>query len=229
MRVFNRRRREPSPMLIMMLVLRRATPLGGVLAGIVIGQLVLWFVGWYGLVALGLLSSILSVVNIRWPGVLGGVLIATATTFSFSFSSAAIPVLKDAAFPLKVDAPPRYPKVGLIKFTGVMLEQPWAGKRIVISAVHLPWHNSVYVEEGDTLWFRGDCAPPDLTVNPFTYAAWLVRQGISAQCKADFLSRPQSRDKPVRSYLQEAITRKNLLGSWGKRGCRIVLSDGVRF
>lgn len=220
---------KPSPIVVCKLTLRRATPLSGVVVGIVIGQLLLWFLGWYGLAFIGGIGLLFAVIGVRFPGIIAGVVLAASTAFPLTFHSSPIPTLIDATFPVRVEGLPRYPKVGLIKFTGVLLAGPWKGKQVVISAIHLPWHNSVYVEEGDTLWFRGTCSPPDFSLNPFTYASWLIRQGISAQCKADFLSHSRNKQIPFRTYLQGLITEQTYRSAGENEGSGLFLAMAFGF
>jgi ComEC/Rec2-related protein len=215
---------KPSPIVVCMLTLRRATPLCGIVVGLLAGQMLLWFLGWYGLLSIGLIGILLAIVRVRLTGIVGGIVLAASTAFPLSFSTHPLPMLTDATFPMRVEEPPRYPKVGLIKFTGVLLASPWGGRRVIVSAVHLPWHNSVYVEEGDTIWFRGNCTPPETSYNPFTYASWLLRRGISAQCKADFLSRSQLKQKPVRAHLQDVITAQTYSSAGEHEGAGLFLA-----
>jgi ComEC/Rec2-related protein len=215
---------KPRPIVVCILTLRRATPLAGIVIGIVLGQILLWFLSWYGLLCIGIISILLVRCKVRFAGIVGGIVLAASTAFPFSFSSVPLPVLTDATFPVRIEGPPRYPKVGLIKFTGVLLAPPWEGKRVIVSAIHLPWHNSVYVEEGDTIWFRGNCTPPEPSINPFTYPSWLLRQRIAGQCKADFLSRDHLTRKPLRAHLQDVITEQTYRSAGESEGTGLFLA-----
>lgn len=93
---------------------------------------------------------------------------------------------------------PRRPNPGAVIF-----ELDSDQGRIRCRAIDLPWRNASRVEPGDAIFIRGEVKPVERPLNPFSWQAWLWRGGISAECKARFVSQALEADRPIVTSIRE--------------------------
>jgi len=116
----------------------------------------------------------------------------------------------DASVLVKVSGPIRRPVPGEVKFTAVVIKAldnrgPIEKTKLLCRAVELPWRNSSKLSEGDTVAIRGDYSPVPYSMNPFSYDSNLRHDGISAKCKARFVSNGVSSDNIIGTVKEQVI------------------------
>lgn len=219
-----------SPYSILVLALRRATPLAGVVFGIVLGQLIMWPLGLVGVVAVPLTAAALELFGLPYAGFRAGLVIAAALALSFWGTLTELPTLPDVSVPLIVEEIPRYPKVGLTTFIGRLDAPLWREQKVFVRAIHLPWRNSSQLQQGNLVWMRGECHPPEYSLNPFSYDAWQIRQGIVLVCKADYLTEPVTKLPSLRTQVREALVHHtySIAGENEGNGLFLAMTFGFR-
>lgn len=179
----------------------------GVLFGSIVGQLAIWPLGWTGVIVIALCSALLEFLRLPLVGIRAGMLISCASALSFWGTLADVPGGEDLSLPILIDEIPRYPKVGLMTFVGHLQGSPWAGQKVFVRAIHLPWRNSSKLQQGTLVWMRGECHPPEYTSNPFTYESWQRRQGIALVCESSYLTAPIAESPSIRAVVREAVVQ----------------------
>lgn len=187
------------------ITIRRRCPALLVVLGVTVGEIIAWYASvlhlLIGILGLGLLLC----VGFRRPGVfVGGVLLGLiAAGPSIALKAAPLDAV-DVQLLVQVEENPTRRKPGEVSFIGRELLGDVRG-RIRCRAIDLPWRNTGELRRGDRLWVRGAVSGIDRPDNPFSWSAWLWRQGVRGEMKVLFASEPVSSSPSFVERVREGI------------------------
>lgn len=199
---------------------------------IAVGQLCAWWLERNECLALmSLCVLILVATRAGYRGFLAGFLVGLLSCYSHLTSQyAAMPQgIDDARALVRVEDSGRRGEPGRVAFLArdVLREsQPL----LRLSAVELPWRNASGVEQGDLIWIRGEASTVNRPVNPWSWDAYLWRQGVAEEFKVSYLSQPVERAGPEPLALAREWLRRRTAEILGdRRGGALFLSMALGY
>ena len=200
-----------------------------------VGQAAVWFLGWF----LGDEESAIAVAAVgmalcwraRWGGgfLLAGLIPGIVSAYAALIAPSWHP-------PVTIQHHVGYPVIGRVAGTPrranpgeVIFELDSDRGRLRCRAVDLPWRNASRLEHGDTIAIRGELEHVSRSLNPFSWKAWLWRGGISAECKARFVSRALRVDRPIMARFREWVRHRVDEEVGDTRGGALLLSMSLGY
>lgn len=205
------------------LSLRGSMPAMPLTLGVMVGQVLAWFASDDVLAASIIILGCFVIgkrrgVSALIVGCLVGLI--SCAFFVFRHASDGLPI--DGHFMARVIESPSRRKPGEVTFVGEELSQ--SSRRFRCRAVDLPWRNVADLREGDVVSIRGEFAPVEKPLHPFSWESYLWRRRIAQDCKARFVSKPVFRQEPLSSTVRSAIMESAAGGDGIDRGEALFLS-----
>ena len=200
-----------------------------VVIGVTCGEFGAWFASIdaliVGAVALGMVVMIVPTLS---RGLAGGILLGLIAS-GLSLAVHATPLdARDVQLLVQVRGIPSRHTPGEVSFVAQEVLGDVHGM-IRCRAIDLSWRNLGELRRGDQFWIRGDVLPVARPANPFSWEAWLWRQGIRGEMKVMFASKPLSRSESFFDHIRNEMVSlvKDTLGD--SRGAALYLSMAFGF
>ena len=210
---------------------RRHAPAVQLALAVTVGQGLMWFLSEFWLYCSLALMGVILLIR-RWRGhawLVAGALVGVASAILSPIYNVPRGELRgELTVAGTVQGTPRHPRPGEVTFE-VRTDESLQSQLIRCRAIDLPWRNAAHLNPGDTVWVRGVFTPVTKPLNPFSWDAWLWRRGVSAECKARFVSVPIIRATPQIYKLREAVLTR-VMGTLGdSHGAGLFLSMSLGY
>jgi ComEC/Rec2-related protein len=210
---------------------RRDAPACVLAAGVVLGQLLMWCCSLAAAVGVLLACGVRYLCCRQRAGVLSaGFLLGVISGTVALLDRPTRTVAPVAHRLLQLREAPRHPRPGEVVFFARDLLDA-TGTAVRCTAVDLPWRNAALLRPGSVVWVRGEFEPVPRPMGlgtgpggPFSWEGYLWRQGVSASCRARYLSRPLSQPQGWVWRWRERIQDGVLETAGDGRGSALLLS-----
>lgn len=211
---------------------RRRAPAVPLALAVGMGQVSVWFLGaslWIallvGVLGCGVLLKRLRGYSWLICGVLAGLISAY---LALRPDSPTHPFNGDISVFGTIDGVPRHPRPGEITFE-LRVSDAARGDLIRCRAIELPWRNAAHLKPGDAVWVRGEFSQLAKPINPFSWVGWLWRRGVTAECKARFVSVPAFSNTPFLYRLREGLRERVFSAIGDSAGGALLLSMALGY
>lgn len=210
--------------------LRSYAPAVGFALSVTVGQFVVWFGGeiWSALVLALIGAAILLARGVRMAGSLVGVVVGIITAYPHLYGRMRVLESQDVVVLGEIDGTPRRSKPGEVTFELRSLGHP-EPFRLRCRAIDLPWRNVADLEDGDVVAVRGSVRAVSRPQDPFSWEAWLWRNGVDGECKARYVSTPFERRPSVMQQIRQALVARVRERVGDERGTALLLSMALGF
>jgi ComEC/Rec2-related protein len=219
---------------------RRHAPAVLLALSVMLGQSLVWFLPdlWIaaGVVGLGVGLLVPGIRSLSW--LIGGALLGIVSAFTLTSTSSINSTVRPAITAQSLDGErtvsgsvigtPKHSRPGEVTFE-LLTGDGKNPQSIRCRAIDLPWRNAGNLEPGDTVWVRGSFNSVAKPFNPFSWEGWLWRRGISAECKAQFVSRSLYRETPLIYTWRELLKRRVFTALGDSQGTALFLSMALGY